>query len=80
MITANSITKSSSISGQIIRHLPSQLSLKYAGICNNFYQVLLVINLESKDGVIAVHCNHGKGRTGTSIIAFMLYARKFISA
>jgi len=27
------------------------------------------------NGVISVHCNHGKGRTGTAIIAFMLYAR-----
>lgn len=24
-------------------------------------------------GVVAVHCNHGKGRTGTAIISFMLY-------
>jgi protein-tyrosine phosphatase len=23
--------------------------------------------------VVAVHCNHGKGRTGTAIIGFMLY-------
>lgn len=80
MIIANLITKLSSIFGQIIRHLLSQLSLKSAEICKNFYQVLFIINLESKDGVIAVHCNHGKGRTGTSIIAFMLYARKFLNA
>jgi len=26
----------------------------------------------SKDGVIAIHCNHGKGRTGTGIISFMI--------
>lgn len=26
-----------------------------------------------KDGVVAVHCNHGKGRTGTAIISFILY-------
>lgn len=26
------------------------------------------------DHVIAVHCNHGKGRTGTAIIAFFIYA------
>ena len=26
----------------------------------------------TKDGVIAIHCNHGKGRTGTGIISFMV--------
>ena len=29
---------------------------------------------------MTVHCNHGKGRTGTCIIAFMLYAREFSTA
>ena len=32
------------------------------------------INLDQPEGVVSVHCNHGKGRTGTALIAFMLYA------
>ncbi len=32
------------------------------------------------NGVVAVHCNHGKGRTGTCIIAYMLFTRQFQSA
>jgi phosphatidylinositol-3,4,5-trisphosphate 3-phosphatase/dual-specificity protein phosphatase PTEN len=27
-----------------------------------------------------VHCNHGKGRTGTCIIAYMLFTNQFSSA
>lgn len=27
-----------------------------------------------------MHCNHGKGRTGTAIIAFILYVGYFTSA
>lgn len=30
-------------------------------------------NIAHQNGVVAVHCNHGKGRTGTAIISFMLY-------
>lgn len=30
--------------------------------------------------MISVHCNHGKGRTGTAIIAFMLYTKHFPTA
>jgi protein-tyrosine phosphatase len=29
---------------------------------------------------VAVHCNHGKGRTGTCIIAYMLFSRQFNGA
>lgn len=36
--------------------------------------------LEFPKGVVSVHCNHGKGRTGTGIIAFMLYVNEFTSA
>ena len=34
---------------------------------------------ESK-GVVAVHCNHGKGRTGTAIISLLLLICYFKSA
>lgn len=33
----------------------------------------MFFNAENGSGVVAVHCNHGKGRTGTAIIGFMLY-------
>lgn len=32
---------------------------------------------ENKKNVVAVHCNHGKGRTGTSIISFLLFTGFF---
>jgi protein-tyrosine phosphatase len=31
-----------------------------------------MIYAASSDRVVAIHCNHGKGRTGTAIIAFMI--------
>jgi phosphatidylinositol-3,4,5-trisphosphate 3-phosphatase/dual-specificity protein phosphatase PTEN len=30
--------------------------------------------------VVAVHCNHGKGRTGTIICCFLLYCNMFKNA
>lgn len=27
--------------------------------------------------MVAVHCNHGKGRTGTAIIAYLLFSGQF---
>lgn len=27
--------------------------------------------------MVAVHCNHGKGRTGTAIIAYLLFSGSF---
>jgi hypothetical protein len=37
-------------------------------------------DVDNKSGVVAVHCNHGKGRTGTAIIGFMLYMSFFQKA
>jgi protein-tyrosine phosphatase len=34
----------------------------------------------NEDNVIAVHCNHGKGRTGTAIINILLYLGIFKTA
>ena len=36
-------------------------------------------NSANDKNVVAVHCNHGKGRTGTAIIAYLLYSNKFTS-
>ena len=43
----------------------------------NFLKVTKIIFLENKKGVVAVHCNHGKGRTGTKIIAFIMFTGFF---
>jgi protein-tyrosine phosphatase len=32
---------------------------------------------ENKKNVVAVHCNHGKGRTGTTIICFLMFTGFF---
>jgi len=32
------------------------------------------------EAVVAVHCNHGKGRTGTAIISILLYLGIFKDA
>jgi protein-tyrosine phosphatase len=37
-------------------------------------------DIDNKTGVVAFHCNHGKGRTGTAIISFMLYMSLFEKA
>lgn len=34
--------------------------------------------LENEKNVVAIHCNHGKGRTGTIICCFLLYTGQFI--
>jgi len=34
---------------------------------------------EDKERVVAVHCNSGKGRTGTAICVFLLFAGYFDS-
>lgn len=39
-----------------------------------------IFNKAHPKGVVAVHCNHGKGRTGTCIIAFMLFVREWVDA
>lgn len=40
----------------------------------------LLFNAAHPKGVVAVHCNHGKGRTGTAIISFILYIGYITSA
>lgn len=35
---------------------------------------------KSSDTVVAVHCNHGKGRTGTIVCCFLLYCNVFRDA
>ena len=38
----------------------------------SFLRGKILFNIESKQNIVAVHCNHGKGRTGTAIITFFL--------
>lgn len=33
--------------------------------------------IENKKMVAAIHCNHGKGRTGTAIISYLLFSGQF---
>jgi protein-tyrosine phosphatase len=35
------------------------------------------MNLENNDNVVIMHCNHGKGRTGTIIVSLLLFANFF---
>ena len=39
----------------------------------SFLESNFMNDIESKNSVVCVHCNHGKGRTGTAIISFILY-------
>ena len=38
---------------------------------------LLTLIIDSKDNVLVVHCNAGKGRTGSAICAILLYMKVF---
>ena len=38
-----------------------------------FLKSKLFMIIENDKNVVCVHCNHGKGRTGTAIISFLLY-------
>lgn len=50
-------------------------------VAYEMYKYLKGITKEdSERRVVAVHCNHGKGRTGTTIIAFLLLVKYFESA
>jgi protein-tyrosine phosphatase len=42
-----------------------------------FSKVPCLLTQENKHNVVAVHCNHGKGRTGTTIIAFLMFTGFF---
>ena len=46
----------------------------------NFLSSTFLFYIETRDGVIAIHCNHGKGRTGTGIISFMILSGYMYSA
>jgi protein-tyrosine phosphatase len=37
----------------------------------------IVTNEDVPERIVAVHCNHGKGRTGTAIITFLLLVGNF---
>ena len=49
-------------------------------ICSDVTEFLsskFLIDVESEKNVVAFHCNHGKGRTGTAIISYLLYSGYF---
>ena len=58
----------------------SHCYLMYVGLQKNGLQVSLWLNLQildSRDNVLVVHCNAGKGRTGSAICAILLYMKVF---
>lgn len=55
-----------------IDHQVPQLDVLFE-ICYN----IMIFLKENKENIIAVHCNAGKGRTGTVIICFLLYTGVF---
>lgn len=60
-------------SGEITSHLLLAPFGKSVEKSMNILKVLIFYHLENKDNVVAVHCNHGKGRTGTTIISFLMF-------
>ena len=51
-----------------IDHCPAPM-LTLFELCHNMYDFLM-----DKDNVIVLHCNAGKGRTGTAVACFLLYS------
>ena len=63
----------------VMLHL-SHCFLMYVDLQKNGLQVSLWLNsqiLDSKENVLVVHCNAGKGRTGSAICAILLYMKVF---
>ena len=69
-------TESLTTTGQTIMDPPSTIFTKQLKKLSCGFSVRICIssnNLENPKHVIVVHCNSGKGRTGTAICAILLY-------
>lgn len=72
MIRVTSMGESNLINGMIIRLQDYTFFIRYANLCIIISNVTNLTIIENSENVVIVHCNHGKGRTGTAIMAYLL--------
>lgn len=75
MTTVSLITKLRVSPGRIIIRQPFTYFLRPVLACTSFLMVRNIFKnyLENPENVVVIHCNAGKGRTGTLISCYLIY-------